>query len=277
MRTLRQIIEDILRKHIEDACAELADVLEDELDVGVGPHERATGPNETKELIMTDTRVFRDMATLLRSHNGLVRTQLKYTKGVWRLGRDGVEANGSQFGTRPDWLLRGWSKWQGQQLADLRVGYVADGYQPPARAELGDLDETEWAIWSKGRDPWGEQLHLPLFNAVSNEQMLWSTFTEGGKKAIATLLIAYADRCDAQPADGKVLPVVLLGSDTYPHRNFGDIACPTLNIVGWAVPPATPRPPLPTAPPAPRAIEAPVQEEIPLRSAAQEMMDEIPF
>ena len=199
---------------------------------------------------MADTKFLRDMATVLRARSVPAATPLKYTKGKWTV-RDGVIVTHFQLVARPDWLIRGWQKWWDRRLVDLRVGYVGDDYQPPARTELGDQDKEAWATWNNGRDPWEEQIFVPFFNAVNGEQYLWGTGTAGGKSAIATLITAYADRVDAKPDDGKILPLVELGTSSYPHRSFGEVAVPTLDIMGWAAVPTTPRPPLPLPPPPP--------------------------
>jgi hypothetical protein len=113
-----------------------------------------------------------------------------------------------------------------------------------------------WELWNRGRDPWELSWSLPLLNPVNGAECLWSTDTMGGKDALAALLTAYADRVDSNPTDGKTLPVITLGTDTYPHRSRGDIAIPILDIVGWMLPPNKPRPPLPKAEP-PRELPAP--------------------
>jgi hypothetical protein len=194
------------------------------------------------------------------------RTKLAFVKGTWKLGRDKVEVNGSQYGARVDWALAGWAKWWDGRIVDYRIGYIADRYVPPRREELGDHDEEQWELWNHGRDPWQLAWSLPLFNQISGEEVLWTTDTIGGKDALAALLTAYADRVDSKPTDGATLPVIELGSSTYKHPTRGDIATPALDIVGWALPPNKPRPPLPKAEP-PKAIAAP----------SSDMDSELPF
>jgi hypothetical protein len=202
---------------------------------------------------MKDTKAFRDMAAILRTRTGQNVTKLAFVKGIWKLGRDKIEVNGSQYAARVDWALAGWTKWWNGRITDYRLGYIADRFQPPLREELGDHDEEQWEVWNHGRDPWQLAWSLPLYNQISGEEVLWTTDTIGGKDALAALLVAYADRADSKPTDGATLPVIELGSSNYNHPTRGPIATPTLDIIGWAVPPAKLRPPLPVAEP-PKAL-----------------------
>jgi hypothetical protein len=220
---------------------------------------------------------FRHMAGILRTRSGFNGQLLKFVKGEWKFGRNGVDVGGHQFVARVDWCLYGYTKWWDGQIAEYRLGYVVDNFTPPTREQLGDDDHEQWDIWSKGRDPWELAWHLPMFNQVSGEQLLWTTNTLGGRDCLAALLTAYADRLDSQPADNKTLPVVELDSDSYSHQTRGRIAIPQLNIIGWALPPVTPRPPLPVA--SAPALPSPASKEADavLADADPLMDDSIPF
>jgi len=213
-----------------------------------------------------DTTAFRDMAAVLRQRSGANVTKLAYVKGKWKLGRDKIEVNGTQWAARVDWTLGGWVRWFDGRITDYRLGYVADRYMPPKRDELGDLDEEKWEWGNYGRDPWQLAWSLPLFNQVSGEEVLYSTDTMGGKDALAALLTAYADRVDSSPADGKILPVIELGTSSYRHPQRGEIHVPVLDIIDWAAPPTKPRPPLPKAEPQ-KALSGPKDD----------LADSIPF
>jgi hypothetical protein len=223
-----------------------------------------------------DTSKFRNMAAMLRQRTGWNVENISFVKGDWyRGGRDRVLIDGSQWASRPDWMVQGYEKWWDGRIVDYRVGYVADGYLPPPREQLGDLDQDAWDVWNKGRDPWAYKYTLPLFNQVSGEQAIWQTDTKGGKDCLSILLQAFADRVDACPADGAILPVIELGSSSYHHETRGKIAIPTLDILTWIVRPNIPRPALPQA-----ALPKPEQQraiEAPLASLAQELNDDIPF
>src|SRR5262245_7005273 len=157
-----------------------------------------------------DTTAFRDMAAVLRQRAGQNITKVAYVKGNWQLGRDKIQANGMQWAARIDWALCGWTRWWENRITDYRIGYVAERFVPPRRDELGDQDEEQWALWNKGRDPWQLAWSLPLFNQVSGEEVLYTTDTIGGRDCLAALMVAYADRVESNPSDGKTLPVIRL-------------------------------------------------------------------
>jgi hypothetical protein len=204
---------------------------------------------------MENIEAYRSMAALLRARGQNV-TRLAYVKGVWQLGKDKIEAGGTRWCARPDWMFCGHLRWWNRQLTDVRVGYVQDGYVPVSREELGDLDERAWRHGNGGRDPWELQWSLPLFNQVSGEEVIYGTGTIGGRDALSALLTAYCDRIETAPSDNAVLPVVELDTDKYRHPARGDeVHIPLFNIVGWAVPPNKARPVLPKAE-QPKAITA---------------------
>jgi hypothetical protein len=218
-----------------------------------------------------DTSAFRDMAAALKARTGFNATMIKYVKGRWKMGRNEIDINDTQLVARVDWTMVGWTKWWDKRAADFKLGYVADRFIPPARKDLGHLDEEQW-FGSNGRDPWSLQWHLPLVNAVSNEQFIWSTNSQGGKDAISALLAAYADHVDA--GEKATLPIVALATSSYPHPEFSIVHTPQLDIIGWVEPPATQRPALPiVAMPQLLPASAPTEKKPELA----ELDDEIPF
>src|SRR5215470_11242464 len=56
------------------------------------------------------------------------------------------------------------------------LGNMFDGYIPPKREELGDLDESLWEkdLSGKPRDPWQQQMLLPLQNVETEELYIFS-------------------------------------------------------------------------------------------------------
>jgi hypothetical protein len=115
-------------------------------------------------------------------------------------------------------------------------------------------------------------LYLPMKGA-DGEVCAFSATGGGAIEEVADFVAMYrrADR------SGK-LPVVLLGSRSYEHKEFGyDIFVPVLKLVGWDYwKPSQPAPPLrlimvPIAPPAPATKAALAKSE------RSDMDDEIPF
>ena len=228
-----------------------------------------------------NTALLRDLASVLRQRGGQI-AKLVYVKGNWwHGGRDKLQVNGSQWVARPDWIIRGWTRWWDGKITDHRLGYALDGFIPPPRDELGDFDQDEWKVWNRGRDPWQLAWSMPFYSQISGEEVLWTTDTTGGCDALAALLQAYADRIDLNPADNKTLPVIELNSGSYRHRqpDRGEIQIPILDVIGWVVPPNKPRPPLPAPEPRNALPSAESQQAIvgPRKSLVQDLNDEIGF
>ena len=228
-----------------------------------------------------DTAAFREMAAAMRSSTGFNAATLKYTKSKWSVGD--IDFDGRELTARVDWTMVGWTKWWERKPVDYRLGYVADRFVPPARAELGNLNRDEWDIYCKGRDPWVFSWILPLFDAASGEAFLWSTDSRGGRDAIANLLTAYADRVEANPEEKKTLPIVELATGGYAHAQFGFVHTPELNILDWAEPAPISRPQLPapatTKPTTPLlpSLEAPEAPETSEAASKQADGRHLPF
>ena len=46
------------------------------------------------------------------------------------------------------------------------LGYIRDGYQPPLRKHLGDLNPRDWPLDNgKPKDPWQPTIYLPMWNS----------------------------------------------------------------------------------------------------------------
>jgi hypothetical protein len=168
------------------------------------------------------------------SHRSLVGTLLKYTKGRWVTG-DGKTSvpSTTTFVAIMDSLTSGWLKWGDGKPVDAKMGLVADGFEPPRRDELDDLDSTKWEIAEDGSrtDPWQLTLLLVLVSANGSREIhTFSTTSVGGKNAIADLCDAHA-----QTTEGTgEYPLVRLATDSYDHKikARGTVHVPIFTIVG---------------------------------------------
>jgi hypothetical protein len=229
-----------------------------------------------------DVAAFRAMAAAMRSRQGFDGTLLKFEKGTWRAGKTGTEFTGAKLIAHVPELMWGWTKWEERKPSDYRVGLVREHFLPAKRAELGDLDPNFWGFRGSERvDPWQFGFHLSLSDPNDGQLYVYSSGTAGGKDALANLQDAFADHVEAFPAEAEKLPLICLDAGSYLHPNYGRVAVPHLDIVGWVDPPTGIKqiqPPAP--PPAPgsgaaelAAIEAPIK----LPNRRDEMDDSIPF
>lgn len=166
------------------------------------------------------------------------RPYLKFNKGDWLLGKDDEEIKpGARFLANVAGLEIGWIKWWDKAPADKRMGFLVEGFQPPKREELGDLNRDAWQTMKDARtgeetprDPWQFTNLLPLKAAGDAEEIVFTASSRGGLGAITTLCAAYGKEYRQRPGQ---TPVVELGVDTYEHKVYGRTKVPTLKIVDW--------------------------------------------
>jgi hypothetical protein len=166
---------------------------------------------------------------------GLGGDALKFNRGRWFSSAFGAETNRDRnhLVARMDTLACGWRKWVDRRIVDARIGLIAEGFVPPARHELGDNDQKEWPVNAKGEptDPWSFNFFLQLQDTKNPDtKFVWSPSSSGGKKAIAYLSKRYSEKRKTSP---DALPIVELNSDHYPHKTYGRIDYPQLDVVAW--------------------------------------------
>jgi hypothetical protein len=157
-------------------------------------------------------------------------------------------------------LTIGWQKWQNNRPAEAAMGLLAEGFEPPQRSALGDLDQSQWEKDGDGkaRDPWQFSNLLVLSDPKSNELFTFTTSSRGGLGAIGELAKAYSNHLRVAPDE---VPIVELGMGSYKHPNkeYGEIRFPILKQVNWI--PSSQLPPLDGS--APEALAAPQEEPAP--------------
>jgi hypothetical protein len=161
---------------------------------------------------------------------------LKFSKGRWFTGFGDSEkpADGMRLIADVPTIMLGWRKWVSKKIVDARIGYIADGFHPPARHDLDDTEEQTWERNSRGdaQDPWSYGVFLRLKNPEDGEDYIYSAVSKGGQKAIWKLLQAFVKRRKVDPE--RCIPVVSLEADSYRHRDFGKVDTPQLTIIDWA-------------------------------------------
>src|SRR5262249_54666475 len=99
---------------------------------------------------------------------------------------------------------------------------------------------------------WADQWSIELkctTGADAGIEVVFKATTDGGIKAIAGLIEAVRDRLNGGQHEKKVVPIVVLERDSYPHQQYGKVWIPVLRIVDW-MPFDGPAPaPAPVSPP----------------------------
>jgi hypothetical protein len=173
-------------------------------------------------------------------------------------GTDAVIDENVDFIALCDEVLVGWIKFNGEGAPPDRIqGLLFDGFVMPARAALGDLDETKWEQGLSGQpqDPWQHQMSVVLQDTASLEIFTFSTTSNTGRRAVGNLLRHYER---LRRADASLYPIVRLKSGGFQHKDprVGWVAVPQFVVVGKA--------------PKDTAVK-------PDSSAASDMNDELPF
>jgi hypothetical protein len=178
--------------------------------------------------------------------SGLPMLQFKSREGsgTWMFGqRRTVPENGSRWAINPLTFRWGYVCFKD---ATKPVGeHLVSVSQPkPNPAELPDTGF-----------PWGEEWSVDLKcldGADAGVEVTFKSTTNGGIKAVATLIDNIRGRLNSGQHDDKISPVVLLEKDSYPHQQYGRVWEPLFSIVDWmsmSGPAPAPKPESPPLPP----------------------------
>jgi hypothetical protein len=167
----------------------------------------------------------------------IVGDLLRLTKfGEYNAGIEGEEIPlGTRLIVAMPTLMAGHVKWEENRPVDQRMGYVAEGFVPLKRKELGDNDTSLWERdeeTGKERDPWQFTNTLVMVRPADNALFTFTTSSKGGLNAIGELSKTYGKHIRMAPDD---LPGVELRMGRYQHRNrnYGKIAFPIFKLFGW--------------------------------------------
>ena len=153
---------------------------------------------------------------------------LKFVKGEFYSGDDEVPL-GTEYIAHVDQLVCGRVKFADGKVVDQRIGLIAEGFKPPPRKELGDLDESKWEKDGAGmpRDPWTLQYFLPIEGPETGELLTYVTGSRGGISAIGRLCNQFVRKAR------NGLPIVRLSAGSYKHKRFGRVEKPDFPVVSW--------------------------------------------
>jgi hypothetical protein len=159
---------------------------------------------------------------------------LTFRKGKWCIGeaKEPV-ADDARFLCNMEEIWTGWVRWFDKKPVEHRIGRLIDFPRKITREELGHTDKNLWETDLAGvpRDPWAPTDRLVMRAIDRDELVTFSTSSVGGRFALAKLCSSFAR---SRKKHEMKYPVVVLGSETYEHESYGEIAKPNFKIVDWA-------------------------------------------
>jgi hypothetical protein len=163
--------------------------------------------------------------------------------GTWGFGqRRTIPETDSRWAINPLTFKYGAICFSGNKVVDERLVPVS---QPkPVITEMPDTGfpwQEEWAVNMKCTN-----------GADAGVEVIFKATTDGALKAVVLMVDQVRDRINGGQHDGKIVPIVLLEKDSYPHPQYGKVWVPVLTIVDWMPldgPAPAPTPVEPTPPP----------------------------
>jgi hypothetical protein len=158
--------------------------------------------------------------------------------GTWGFGQKRtIPEAGSKWAVNPMTFRYGYICFSdANKVVDERLVPVS---QPkPVITELPNTGfewQEEWAVNLKCLD-----------GADAGVEVVFKATTDGGVKAVATLVELVRERLNDGQHDNKIVPIVLLEKDSYQHGQHGRVWIPVLNTIDWMSldgPAPTPTPP----------------------------------
>jgi hypothetical protein len=144
-------------------------------------------------------------------------------------------AEDAEFVALAHQTMVGWIKFNEDEPPTRVMGLLYDGFAPPPREELGDLDTATWDVGLDGRpaDPWTHQNYLVLQHADTAELYTFVTASKTGRRAVGNLLHHYNRMLRTHPGE---LPVVRLKTGSFEHRDerVGRVKTPVFQVIGRA-------------------------------------------
>jgi hypothetical protein len=166
----------------------------------------------------------------------IVGKLLKFTKfGEFLAGEEGEEVPmGTELIVHGEEMYVGWVRWEDNRPADHQMGRLCDGFEPPARNELGYEDKSLWETNEDGepRDPWQKSAYTIMYDPKADQIYTFVASSQGGHQANGSIARAYYLRARMSP---DMFPVIRLNWSEYEHRikRYGMIRKPIFDVVGW--------------------------------------------
>ena len=157
---------------------------------------------------------------------------LRMTKvGTWVFGADSeAMKKGTVLIANPSSLASGYIAWwqsqvEGEVMQPLSLGPV----DPNSLSEV-----NSGGLW-KGKQSgkgWENQASIDLITQADVPlSLVYKTSSMGGMRALLTLAGEIAFGMEEDPK--RCYPLVEIDTDSYQHKEFGEVFTPMLSIVGW--------------------------------------------
>jgi hypothetical protein len=155
----------------------------------------------------------------------------------------------------------GWQRVTKGKSPEYVLGRVADGYQPPERAELGEMPAEG------DKDPWTSAAWLPFWDVESREVLIFHAANDGSRDAVASVVECYVNNAAVRPNQTNYDPLIELSVDSYENKHGRRIYFPVFLTIDWVEHPAHLQRVVPppvkmlqlTAAPAPQPEEPPAE------------------
>jgi len=153
---------------------------------------------------------------------------MSFKKGDWMYGSEEQEVDlAGRWAINPEGFMHGWIGW-GDKAHDTASEKLGEELTPAT------VPLSPEASLPAIQGEWSKQMAMQMLcldGADEGVKVQFSSSSAGGMKFYATLVRAVVSKLNAN--DAKCCPVVLLGSDTYKHKEYGKIYNPTATIVDY--------------------------------------------
>lgn len=159
---------------------------------------------------------------------------MNFKKGNYVYGAESLDVEeGSLWAVNPNSFLHGYQAWGNKKLLEERIAGQSD---PPIRkADLPVHMYTHPETGTEVAAKWAPYRGFVLV-CVSGEdegvQCLFATSSVGGKSAVDKLVGAIVDHFREDP--GTPVAIIELRSDSYKHKEHGEIFFPVFKVDEWA-------------------------------------------
>jgi hypothetical protein len=191
----------------------------------VAPAPTAAGALTSLTALATILNAVNTASVSSRSGLPLMQFKSRENNGTWMFGqRRTIPEDGSRWAVNLTTFKWGYICFApDNKVLDERL--VSVSLPKPNLAELPDTG-AEW------QEEWAVNLKC-INGADAGVEVAFKISTVGGTQVIAGLIETVRDRINGDQHGGKVVPILHLEKDSYPHPKHGRVWTPVLTIVDW--------------------------------------------